>query len=649
MHVGDRLPAANLATWRRLGTAVALLVAAAGPLAANTTDPLAPVGRWTANARGHAPVPPMGWNSWNAFNSDIDEEKVMASARIIAESGLAEKGYRYINIDDGWWLKRRQPDGRMVIRADKFPSARVGPDGQTSFRPLTDRLHAMGFKAGIYSDIGRNSCGQVFTPTFANQPEGTIAEREVGLHGHVDQDIALYFKEWGFDFIKVDACGIRGLGADTDHVRKGNYRAFPPLVDMHTLGRTDVDAVRRLYAEVRDALARHNPDNGYVYSICLWGAANVRAWGKDLGNISRTSDDITPHWTRMLTNFDTVATRALYAKPGAWNDADMLYVGSGEFDASHMTEARSHFALWAMMNSPLLIGFDLRKATPEQLELLGNRAIIALNQDPAGHQAVPVYRSDDLQIFAKTLSNGSKGVAIFNRGLAPVETVLTADQLKLRDDADVVLTDLWTGKAQRFRGEVKLRVEPRQTLVFTATGARSLADGYYLSEVPGKVNPAVDGVVMPQHDPVIHRSVVPWSSTRGSGDFPQYGGWGGAQADRSPFGEPLRVAGQRYDTGLGVLANSRLEVRNDAAGRFSAEVGIDDAALARDRLVSFAVYGDGRLLVRSRQLRFGERPEKLKADVRGVKLIELVARADGPTAMSLPVVWANAALTGGAK
>jgi hypothetical protein len=629
-----------------LGAALALASASVGSLAATSADPLAPTGRWTANTHGQAPVPPMGWNSWNAFFSDIDEEKVMASARIIAASGLQAKGYRYVNIDDGWWLKRRQPDGRMVIRADKFPSAR-GSNGDTSFRPLTDRLHAMGFKAGIYSDMGRNSCGQVFTPNFANQPEGTIAEREVGLYGHVDQDIALYFKEWGFDFIKVDGCGIRGLGADSDHVRNGDYRLFPPLIDMNALGRTDVAAVRRLYTEVRDALTRYRPENDYVFSICLWGSANVRAWGKDVGNISRTSDDITPNWTRMLTNFDTVATRALYAHPGSWNDADMLFIGSGDFDAGHMTEARSHFALWAMMNSPLLIGLDLRKATPEQIALFGNEKIIALNQDPAGHQAVPVYRSDDLEIFAKTLSNGSKAVAIFNRGLAPMDAIVTAAQLKLRDDADVVLTDLWDGKVQRFRGEVKLRVEPRQTLVFTASGARLLAEGYYLSETPGNVNPAVDGIVVPQHDPAIHRSVVPWTGTRGSGEFPQYGGFGGAQADRSPFGEPLRVAGQRYDTGIGVLANSRLEVRNDASDRFVTEVGIDDSAIARGRSVTFSVYGDGRLLARSRSLRFGQPVEKVEADVRGVKLIELVARADAPAPMALPVVWGNAALTRG--
>jgi len=134
---------------RRLVTRGALLLAAAmqavAPLAASA-DPLDPTARWTAYARGAAALPPMGWASWNAFNSDIDEEKVLASARIIVDSGLAQKGYRYIDIDDGWWLRRNQPDGRMVIRAAKFPSARL-PDGRTSFRPLTDRLHAISPRA----------------------------------------------------------------------------------------------------------------------------------------------------------------------------------------------------------------------------------------------------------------------------------------------------------------------------------------------------------------------------------------------------------------------------------------------------------------------------------------------------------------------
>ncbi|KTW00987.1 alpha-galactosidase [Sphingomonas yabuuchiae] len=630
---------------RVFASAIAMAWMASGPaLAADKADPLAPTGRWSANQDGQAALPPMGWNSWNAFNSDVDEEKVMASAQLIVDNGLREAGYRYINIDDGWWLRRRQPDGRMVIRADKFPSSAAGPNQQTSFRPLTDRLHAMGFKAGIYSDIGRNSCGQVYTPNFANQPEGTVAEREVGLYGHIDQDIALYFREWGFDYIKVDGCGIRGLGKDSDHVRKGDYRELAPLIDMNSLARTNIPAVRALYDQVAAALKRENPDGDYLFSLCLWGSSDVRSWGKQIGNVSRTSDDITAHWSRMLTNLDTSASRALYAHPHTWNDPDMLFVGSGEFDANHMTEARSHFAMWAMMNAPLLIGFDLRKANAEQLALLGNRAIIALNQDAGANQAVPAYLSDDVQIFVKSLANGDKAVAILNRTAAPVQPVLTADHLKLR--GTVAMTDLWTGAKSSFSGETKLTLAPHQTLIYRVTGAHRLAEGHYLSEAPSDVNPAEDGVATPEGDPTIHHELSPWGGSKGPGDFPQYAGWGGAQADRTPFGRLLRLSGKVYDTGIGVLANSRLEVRNRGRASFNATVGIDDSATARGRRVVFEVYGDGKLLTRSRAVALNEAPVAVEADVRGRKLIELVARADSAPDAALPVAWADARLTG---
>ncbi|NMN05375.1 hypothetical protein [Novosphingobium sp. SG916] len=144
-----------------LAIAASLALAPLAQAAGTPTDALAPTGRWSANARGQAPTPPMGWNSWNAFGPAIDETKLMASAQALVDTGLAAKGYRYVDIDDGWWLKRRMPDGRMLVRTAMFPSAAT-PDGTTSLRPLTDRLHAMGLKAGIYSDIGRNSCSQVF-------------------------------------------------------------------------------------------------------------------------------------------------------------------------------------------------------------------------------------------------------------------------------------------------------------------------------------------------------------------------------------------------------------------------------------------------------------------------------------------------------
>lgn len=632
-------------TWRttRLAAGLALCALASG-VSAQTDDPLAPSGRWSAYQAGSAQLPPMGWSSWNAFFTNIDEEKLIGSAERIVESGLAAKGYRYVNIDDGWWLKRRTSDGKLILRADKLPSARAGAGGVPSFRPLTDRLHAMGLKAGIYSDLGRNSCSQAYSPDEPQLPQGTMAEREVGLYGHIDQDIRLFFADWGFDFIKVDGCGIRAFGAGSDPVRSGRHRALAPLIDQSSVARSDIPAVQGLFGQIDQALARYNPDGDYLLSLCIWGSANVRAWGKDFGNISRTSDDISPNWSRMLTNFDSAVHRALYGHPGGWNDPDMLFIGSGDFDAAHLTEARSHFALWAMMNAPLMIGTDLRKTPQPLMDIFGNARLIAVNQDPAGNQAVVAFDSDSLQILVKTLASGEKAVALFNRGTAPVEATLTAAHLKFRDDRPVVLTDVWSGAQTRFAGEQAFTIAPRETRVFTASGTRALADGLYLSEQPGRVNPAVDGVSFPEPDPTIYRSIPGWRSTRGAGERPIYAGWGGARADATPYNQTLTVAGQGFAAGIGVLANSRLEVRNQGFARFTASVGVDDSARDAAHPVTVVVYGDGRELARIEGLRRGDAPRPVAVDVRGVSIVELVARAPGAPGEMLPVSWGDAAL-----
>ena len=371
----------------------------------------------------------------------------------------------------------------------------------------------------------------------------------------------------------------------------------------------------------------------------------MRAWGKDVGGISRTSEDLSPQWGRMLHNLDTVSRRALYAHPGSWNDADMLYVGSGDFDEHHLTEARSHFALWAIENSPLFIGYDLRRAPPTLLDLLGNARIIALNQDPAGNQATLAFDSVDVQIFVKSLSTGQKAVAVFNRGSGPIDVALTADHLAYRDTADIVLTDLWTGARTTFRKEQPLHLNARETLIFTAQGTRQLADGVLLSEQPGIVNPAVDGVGAPEPDPLVHRAPLAWRGTHGSGDFPRYGGWGGARVDRTPYDQPLQVAGTPLAHGIGVLTNSRLEVRNASYRAFRAQVGVDDSTANRDRPVTFIIYGDGRLLARSKPMRAGEPAQQLSADVSGMKIVELVASSPGAGGTRVPVDWGMAMLS----
>lgn len=624
--------------------AVAGLLALSSPAAAQT-DPLAPSGRWSIPERAQARTPPMGWNSWNAFRTEVDEAKVMDAAKALVDNGLAKLGYTYVNIDDGWWLKRRSSDGRLEIRTAIFPSAKVaGRD--TSFRPYTDQLHRMGLKAGIYTDIGRNACSQAYDLHSPNLPEGSAAEREVGLHGHVDQDIALYFQEWGFDYIKVDACGIDVYGPGTALVREQGYRPLTPLIDQAAISRTNTPAVRALYEQVAQALKAHNPDGDYVLAICNWGSADVRSWGKDVGHLWRTSGDITPTWTRMLHNFDSASTRALYAKPGAWNDPDILFIGHGDFDQAHLTEARSHFSLWAMINAPLLISYDLRQAPRALMDIWGAADIVRLNQDRGGHQGVIAYASDDVQIIVKTLSNGKKAVALFNRGPAETRVTLTAAQMKFAADAPIALRNLWDATPPTsFVGETAFALAPRQTLVFEASGARQLADGVYLSEIPGDVNVAVDGVIAPEPDPVVHRMRNAWGETRGSGERPTYAGWGGAQADATPYDQSLRVGGRGFDTGLGVLTNSRIEVRNAGHARFEAKVGVDDSTRNTRDKVRFLVYGDGKLLAQSPPMAFGQPPQPLAANIKGVRIVEIVARSEHLSSdLPLVVTWAEASL-----
>jgi alpha-galactosidase len=616
-----------------------------GTTSAAEIDPLKPTGQWSLPERKQARTPPMGWNSWNAFRTEVDEAKVVGAAQTIVDTGLAKLGYVYVNIDDGWWLKRRTRDGRMEIRTAIFPSAKVkGKD--SSFRPYTDKIHAMGLKAGIYTDVGRNACSQAYDLHSPNLPEGSTAEREVGLYGYVDQDIALYFRDWGFDYIKVDACGLNVYGANAAVVKEHKYRPFDPLIDQTSLARTDIPAVRKLYEDVAASLARFNPDGDFILAICNWGTANVRAWGKQVGHQWRTSGDITPNWTRMLHNFDSASSRALYAKPGAWNDPDMLFVGHGDFDTNHLTEARSHFSLWAIINAPLFIGYDLRSAPKSLLDIWGNADVVRINQDPLGNQGVIAYASDDIQIIVKTLSNGAKAVAIFNRGLARQEVNLIAAQLKFSAEAPIQLRDLWSKKESTFTGETTFELEPRQTLLFEARGERRLEEGVYLSETPADVNVAVDGVVVPELDPVVHRMTGQWSGTRDSGERPAYAGWGGAQADATPYDQALQINGRRFDTGLGVLAGSRLEVRNSAGyKKFTALVGVDDSTRNVADKVEFLVYGDGKLLGKSGALGFGTAAKSLDVNVEGAKLIELVVRQASTTG-GIPVVvtWGDAAL-----
>ncbi len=403
----------------------------------------------------------MGWNPWNAFRTEVTEAKIIAVAQAMRHNGLAKAGYRYVDIDDGWWLKRNAQQ-EIVVRTSMFPSA-VMPDGKTSLRPFVDNLHAMGFLAGLYTDIGRNACSQAWDSQSPNLPVGTVAEREVGSMDHQAADMRLIFGRWGFDLLKVDACGLADFGPDKAAVRNGTHRAFDPLIVRGQTTAAQTAAVKALYTSLLRQIETVRPDHDFALAVCTWGEAGVSEWGRQVGTTWRTSPDIEPTWASMLANFDSAAARPESAAPGHWSDPDLLELGNGEFGPDHLVEARSHLTLWALLSAPLILSSDLTTWSPELVAIAGNQEVIALDQDSLGKQAVVLDRAGTGEILAKDLSDGSKAIAFVNRGETPIKLSLPLSRLNLR--GTVSTRDLWTARETTAAGALSIALAPRQTVV----------------------------------------------------------------------------------------------------------------------------------------------------------------------------------------
>jgi alpha-galactosidase len=333
---------------------------------------------------GLARTPPMGWSSWNAFGQEIDDKAVRQTADALVATGLRDAGYIYVNIDDGW-QGARDADGVLQPNA-KFPDMKA----------LADYVHARGLKLGLYSSPGPKSC--------AGFP---------GSYGHVEQD-ARTWAAWGVDYLKYDLC---------------SGEAF-----YHT-----PQTVQAVYQEVGEALqATGRP---ILYSLCEYGRFDVGSWGRKVGgNLWRTTGDITDDYARMSTiGFDENGAPH-NGGPGGWNDPDMLEVGNGGMT---LEEYRTHMSLWALMAAPLLLGDDVRKAQPDILSLLGNREVIAIDQDPLGRQGLPLRRLGDVEIWTRTLADGALAIGVFNRS-AEAKTV-TLDWTELGLKRRRGLRDVWRG------------------------------------------------------------------------------------------------------------------------------------------------------------------------------------------------------------
>ena len=434
---------------------VLLLVAAAATLLIST-DAFAQ-GRRTADIpkyEGLADTPQMGWNSWNRFMTDINEELIMATADAMVELGLVDAGYIYLNLDDGWHGERDEL-GFITCDPVKFPSG---------MKALADYLHSKGMKLGIYSDAGNFTCAGYS-----------------GSRGHEYQD-AITYASWGVDYLKYDWCATQNVNA------KGAYTLM------------------------RNALGKAG--RPILFSMCEWGTSKPWEWAKDVAHSWRTTADIgpaflpvpityneqgRPNW-RPQSIIDIINQNEplrQYAGPGHWNDPDMLEVGNnitvnGIYYEMTDSEDRAHFTIWCMMAAPLLLGNDLTKITPEALATITNKEMIAIDQDPLGIQGLRYINTPTLQYWFKPLVDGDWAFVVMNTGEEPANIALDWSALEVDDGL--------SGRKTSF-----------DTINYTAKNIWNPSEKPFTTQVKGKGKQRgqmvtnVVNVTVPVHDVVAYR------------------------------------------------------------------------------------------------------------------------------------------------
>jgi alpha-galactosidase len=517
---------------------------------------------------GLARTPPMGFNNWNttACRPVFNEAMVKGIADIFVSSGLKAAGYQYVNIDDCWAEPQRNAAGNLVPHRTRFPNG---------IKAVADYVHSKGLKFGIYTSAGTKTCN-----------------RDGGFPGGLDheQQDANLFASWGVDYLKYDNCNNQGR-----------------------------DAIQR-YTRMRDALkATGRP---IVYSLCEWGRSEpkVWTWGANVGNLWRTTGDISDNWARMVSLLKQNEKLAQYAGPGHWNDPDMLEVGNGGMTT---TEYRTHFSLWAIMAAPLLIGSDIRSASSTTMSILLNKDVIDVDQDALGKQGVLVKRTGGgLAVYAKPLANGDYAVALFNETGATATISTSAAEIGFGGASSYNLRDLWSKATRTTTGAISASVPSHGTVM------------YRVSKVGGQTPPPAGTSQLSDLSPTA-----------------SVNGWGPVERDRSngerPAGDgrTLTIQGTTYAKGLGTHAIS--EISYYLGGRCStvqADVGVDDEKGDRGSVV-FQIFSGATKVADSGTMTGTMAAKRLTADVSGGTSLRLVVTDAGDGINYDHGDWANPRVT----
>jgi alpha-galactosidase len=383
-------------------------------------------------------TPPMGWNSWNTFRCEgLNEQLVKQIADRMVENGMRDAGYVYINLDDCWQIGR-DANGQIIVDTLKFPSG---------IKSLADYVHGKGLKLGIYSDVGLMTC-----------------QRRPGGRYYEEIDAKTY-SDWGIDYLKYDFCFLPKSCEQGKESRKTRSLALSYLKGPKGC------TAEEMYAKMGTALSLQDRD--IVFSICNWGVQNPWEWAGKMGHLWRTTGDIRPYFKGI--NFKYIGFYSihkiikiadkkqlhLYAKPGQWNDPDMLEVGNGKLT---FEENKTHFSMWAIMAAPLLAGNDLRSMNNEVLSILTNKSVIAINQDAKGVQGYKVETIKGVQIWIKPLSNEKWAVCFYNpQGKKHIR--YNFNRLSLTKPL-TKWHNVWEEKQLPFNNEFKLSIPKHGSVLF---------------------------------------------------------------------------------------------------------------------------------------------------------------------------------------